>query len=66
MPTLARNAAHVHTRLLDLDRLRRYLRAVAGIADRAARERDPGEVLAAAEILRRDAPRGLAALGAGR
>ncbi|MEK7750954.1 MAG: hypothetical protein AAB654_03490 [Acidobacteriota bacterium] len=52
----------MRVRTVDLDRLRPYLRAVAGVAASAAEHPDPREVMAAVYILRRDVPRGLVAL----
>lgn len=49
-------------RVIDLDALRRYLRATGAVLIHAARSPNPRELLAAVNILRRDLPRGLAGL----
>lgn len=57
---------HSGVRYLDLHRVRRYLAGIAIVAARGAEHLDACETVASAEILRRDAGRGLAALEAGR
>jgi hypothetical protein len=49
----------VRVRIMDLAGLRRYLRAIARVADHGAKAPDPREVLAAAWILKHDVGRGL-------
>jgi hypothetical protein len=60
MPAIIRS-----TRWVDLDRLRRYLRALESVAHRGATARDPRELLAAAQIIREDAGRDLRRLETG-
>ena len=62
VPRSAENVIRV--RIVDLDRLRGYLRAMAGVAAYGA-EAQARELLAAAHILRVDAPRALAAMRRG-
>jgi len=49
----------LRTCTVDAGKRRRYLRAIGGVAQYGAESPDPAEVLAAAEIIRRDAARGL-------
>ena len=62
MTTHNTTAMVCRVQVFDVGRLRRYLRAVAAVADYATRERSPREILAAVQMLRRDLPAGLAAL----
>jgi len=62
MTTHNTTAIVCRVQVFDVGRLRRYLRAVAAVADYAMRERSPREVWAAVRILRRDVPAGLTAL----
>lgn len=54
---------HVHLRLVELAALKRYLTALGHVAEYAAQTHDPRELLAAARMIREDAPRGLRRLG---